>query len=439
MIVKNDETHWPFIRRRQDGVNPGEARDLPIVISRTPCPVAARFSSMNSVSHPAGITTLHRLCPGSWAELEPSLARMTSNCPVTLILPCHARELGSEALTEMVRELAEASWLRRIVIGLDGAPAEDLPAARQTFGRLPQETVLLWTTGPEVLAVESQLQAAGLAIADSGKGRNVWLCAGLVLACGDVPGLVALHDCDIKNYSRELPGRLCYPLLEKSRGLRFNKGFYSRHSDRLHGRLQRLLLRPLLQAMELRAGPVGLLQFLSAFRYPLAGESAMDTELLRQLNFPSTWGLEIGLLREVRRQLDPREVCQTELCAAYDHKHHDLSPDDATQGLHRMAREVSGTLLATVSGGTYPWREQIVETWQDMAAEALRQAAAEAALNGLAHFPEQEALAVLTFGKALQAAVEEPVPPALLPSWEAAERAVPGILTLLKAASAGSA
>ena len=55
------------------------------------------------------------------------------------------------------------------------------------------------------------------------------------------------------------------------------------------------------------------------------------------------------------------------------------------------------TLLATVAGGSYPWREQIVETWQEMAVAATRHAAAEAALNGLGHFPEQEALAVLTF------------------------------------------
>jgi glucosyl-3-phosphoglycerate synthase len=160
----------------------------------------------------------------------------------------------------------------------------------------------------------------------------------------------------------------------------------------------------------------------------------MDTALLRKVNLPSTWGLEIGLLEEVRRQLSPRSVCQTELCAAYDHKHHELSPEDPGSGLHRMAREVSATLLATVSGGTYPWREQIVETWQELTADALRHAAAEASLNGLSHFIEQESLAVLTFGKALQAAVEEPAPPSLLPSWDAAERALPGVLQQLEQA-----
>ena len=389
---------------------------------------------MSSLFHPAGITTLHRLSPEAWPALEKSLENMSRDCPVTLILPCHVRELGTEALAGIVQELAGAAWVKRIVIGLDGAEHHELASARECFAALPRETSLLWTGAPAVRELEAQLQAAGLTMAPSGKGRNVWLCAGLALAGNQKPGVVAIHDCDIKNYSRELPGRLCHPLLDQKWGFRFNKGFYSRHSDRLHGRLQRLLVRPLLRAMELRAGPLPMLQFLSAFRYPLAGESAMDTALLRKVNLPSTWGLEIGLLEEVRRQLSPRSVCQTELCAAYDHKHHELSPEDPGSGLHRMAREVSATLLATVSGGTYPWREQIVETWQELTADALRHAAAEASLNGLSHFIEQESLAVLTFGKALQAAVEEPAPPSLLPSWDAAERALPGVFQQLEQA-----
>lgn len=186
--------------------------------------------------------------------------------------------------------------------------------------------------------------------------------------------------------------------------------------------------------MELQAGPVPMLQFLSAFRYPLAGESAMDSALLARLDFSSTWGLEIGLLEEVRRQLQPGQVCQTELCAAYDHKHHDLSPDDPGNGLHRMAQEVAGTLLATVSGGTYPWRGEIQETWQALTADSLRHAAAESLLNGLSFPHEEESLAVSTFAKALQTALEQPAPPALLPSWTKAERAVPGIFAMLRRA-----
>ena len=60
---------------------------------------------MSSLSHPAGITTLHRLSPEAWPALERSLENMTRDCPGTLILPCHVRELGTEALAGIVDEL----------------------------------------------------------------------------------------------------------------------------------------------------------------------------------------------------------------------------------------------------------------------------------------------------------------------------------------------
>ena len=392
---------------------------------------------MTSYLHPAGITTLHRLVPEAWPTLEADLVRRARTCPITLILPCHARELGTAALEGILGELAGATWLARLVVGVDGADATQWADARRAFAGLPQDTRLLWTGDPAVEALEASLARGGLTTAAAGKGRNAWLCAGLAIALAEAPGVVALHDCDIRNYSRELPGRLCHPLLEPAWGFRFNKGFYSRHSDRLHGRLQRLLVRPLLRAMELCAGPVAALQFLSAFRYPLAGESALHLSLLRQLSFSATWGLEISLLEEVRRHLPAQAVSQTELCAAYDHKHQELSPDDPAVGLHRMAREVSAALLATVSGGTYPWREQILEAWQALSSEALRHAAAESALNGLHFLPDGEALAQLTFGRALQSALEQPAAPALLPAWHAVARAHPGSLAQLERAATG--
>lgn len=389
---------------------------------------------MISSQHPAGITTLHRLRGADSLPSAAGLSRLAALRPVTLVLPCHARDLGTESLVRMVSELAATPWISRFIVGLDGLEASGLAAARECFAGLGGRVSFLWTDSPAVAAAETRLRSVSETTADSGKGRNVWLCFGLALALSEgSPGIVAVHDCDIRDYSRELPARLCLPLLKPEFGFRFAKGFYSRHSDRLHGRLMRLLLRPLLQAMEMRAGPVPGLQFLSAFHYPLAGETAMDLALLRRLAVPAGWGLEIGLLDEVRRQLPPAAICQSGLCAAYDHKHQELSPDDPGSGLHRMAREVAATLLGTVSGGSYPWRDEIFVTWEARAAEALRQTEAESFLNGLNFDRDQELLAVRTFGRALEGALEMPAAPALLPSWAGAERACPGILDQLAA------
>lgn len=414
---------------------------------------------MLSTEPSAGITTLHRLqTAGGGVPPDDELLRLAADRPVTLILPCHARDLATDSLAVMVAELAATPWISRFIVGLDGVEENGLEAAKASFAGLSPRVTFLWTGSPAVQAVEDRLRKAKETTATAGKGRNVWLCFGLALALqeaaaaehaapasadtgsapsapsgggGNAAQIIAVHDCDIRAYTRELPARLCLPLLKREFGFRFVKGFYSRHSDRLHGRLMRLLVRPLLQAMELRAGPVAALQFLSAFQYPLAGETAMDTDLMRRLPVPATWGLEIGLLDEIRRMIPPSAICQSGLCAAYDHKHQDLCPDDPEAGLHRMAREVSATLLNTVSGGTYPWRDGILETWRNRASLALRHAQTESFMNGLAFHHEQESLAIQTFGRALESALELPPPPGLLPSWASAARQCPGILELL--------
>src|SRR5277367_5154301 len=48
--------------------------------------------------------------------------------------------------------------------------------------------------------------------------------------------------------------------------------------------------------------------YLTAFRYPLAGECAFPAELARELPLDSGWGLEIGWLCEVHRRLPPAPI-----------------------------------------------------------------------------------------------------------------------------------
>lgn len=378
-------------------------------------------------SHPGAITTLRRLTAGRTEALGEELQRFSRDRPVTLLLPCHVDDTGADALDVIIRELAAAPWISRIIVGLDGAKEDDTAAARVRFCPLGDRLQMIWTNAPEILQLERSLDRAGFTSADSGKGRNVWLALGAALA-GDPKnkGIIAMHDCDIRNYSREIPARLCWPLLAPGSGFRFVKGCYARHADRLHGRVMRFLVTPLLRALETVAGPLAALRFLSAFQYPLAGETAMDAALARGLAVPAAWGLEIGLLEEVRRQTPVSAVCQSELCAAYDHKHQDLSPDDPEAGLHRMAREVASAVLSTVSGGAFPWQELVLPEWRSAVENALRCAAVESALNGLEHSVDDDRLAVRTFGLALDAALDYPDRPALLPSWEEIEAHRPG-------------
>ena len=86
------------------------------------------------------------------------------------------------------------------------------------------------------------LKEHDLAPEQPGKGRNVWYCFGYTLASGRAKA-VALHDCDITTYKREMLARLIYPVANPHFGYKFCKGYYARVADnKLNGRVCRLLV-----------------------------------------------------------------------------------------------------------------------------------------------------------------------------------------------------
>ena len=177
---------------------------------------------------------------------------------MALVLPCHIKELGTKALKLIVRELKNVTYLKQIVVGIDGATrARDYSKARTFFRQLPQRPMLLWNDGPRMQQLYQKLDDAELSAGSGGKGRNVWTCFGYVLA-SEQARMVAVHDCDIITYNRELLARLCYPVAHPSLGFDFCKGYYARVSDQLNGRVMRLMVTPLIRALKsiLGAHPV---------------------------------------------------------------------------------------------------------------------------------------------------------------------------------------
>src|SRR3970282_696601 len=120
-------------------------------------------------------------------------------------------------------------------------------------------------------------------------------------------------------------------------------------TDRLHGRATRLLVTPLIRALQRMVGHQPFLTFLDSFRYPLAGEFAMIADLARINRIPSDWGLEVGVLAQVYRNCAVGRVCQVDLADTYDHKHQDLSAADPTKGRTRMAVAVTKSILRTLA------------------------------------------------------------------------------------------
>ncbi len=207
---------------------------------------------------------------------------------------------------------------------------------------------LIWVDGERVQSLLKRLEERGLSAGPNGKGRSCWLAYGHLLACRDCD-VIALHDCDIVNYDRQLLARLCYPLAHPHLGFEFVKGYYARVTDRMHGRVTRLFMTPLLRTLEGMAPGNPFLRYLDSFRYALAGEFAMDINLARVNRIPADWGLEVGVLAEVFRNCATARTCQVDLMDNYEHKHQSLSAEDKTKGLSRMASDIAKSLLRTLA------------------------------------------------------------------------------------------
>lgn len=388
---------------------------------------------MSDFFQTGAIATLHRLGKPDVPRLERDLEAFAEETPIALVLPCHIRELGTSALSLIARELKAVRYLKQIVVGIDGATkARDFQRARKFFARLPQKPTLLWNDGPRMKALFNKLEDAELDPGPGGKGRNVWVCFGYVLA-SEQARMVAVHDCDILTYNRELLARLCYPVAHPSLGFDFCKGYYARATDKLNGRVMRLLVTPMLRALKSIVGQQPFLVYLDTFRYPLAGEFAMDVDLVRRVRIPHDWALEIGLLAEVIRNSAPRAICQSELCDNYEHKHQELSPRDREKGLNKMAIDISRALFLRMAAegikldaGTF---STLLSAYMRQAEDTLRFYAADAVLNGLKYPRHDEETAVTTFVRSIRVAVEtyldDPLLTPLIPNWNRVHSAAP--------------
>jgi glucosyl-3-phosphoglycerate synthase len=117
-----------------------------------------------------------------------------------------------------------------------------------------------------------------------GKGRNVWYCMGYAIASGR-SDVVALHDCDILTYSATCSRASSIRWANPRFGYVFSKGYYSRIADgKLNGRVSRLLVGPLLEALARTVGHQDYISYLAAFRYPLSGEFAMRMSTITRIS-----------------------------------------------------------------------------------------------------------------------------------------------------------
>lgn len=383
-----------------------------------------------------GVATLHNLTDPPLDLLEKQLVAFSKNRPITLILPSLFSELEAPALAKIIDHLVEVPYLSEIIIGLDRANEEQYLYAKNYFSRLPQPHKVLWNDGPKLQAIDKQLADVDLAPKELGKGRNVWYCIGYVLAAARTD-VIALHDCDIITYSRDLLAKLLYPVANPAFSYLFCKGYYPRIGNgKVNGRVTRLLVTPMLIALQKIIGDHPYLEYLKCFRYPLAGEFAMRTTILPDIRIPSDWGLEIGILSEVWRNLNERAICQVDIADAYDHKHQPLSQDNPQMGLSRMSTDISKVIFRKLATDGVVFHQETFRTLKSTyfrtALDLIECYYNDALMNGLYVDRHEEEQAVELFAanivEAGQIFLDNPMETPFIPNWRRIQAAYPDLL-----------
>ena len=395
---------------------------------------------MSDFSQNGVVSTLHDFKTKSTSVIESELSKFSKQRKMELILPCLYSELEGTALPKIVEEISKTKYLDHIIIGLDKANEAQAKKAWKFFKKLKSPFSILWNDGPGLKKLDRELKKNNLAPSELGKGRNVWYCIGMCIA-RDSARSVALHDCDIKTYDRRMLAKLFYPVVNPLFNFEFCKGYYPRvANEKMNGRVARLLVFPLLTALEKTIGKSDYLDFMKSFKYPLAGEFSFRRNVLPELRISSDWGIEVGILSEMQRSFSPQNICQVDLADTYDHKHQVLSIDDETKGLSRMSIDIIKTFIKKLAtqGNTFS-REKfrsLKATYYRSALDLIDIYRNDAVMNGLKFDSHTEEKAVELFAinimKAGEAFILNPMDTPFIPTWSRVKSAIPNFLGRLE-------
>ena len=351
-------------------------------------------------------------------------------------------ELEGDALPKIISEIKKVKFLNNIVIGLDRANKQQFKEAKRFFSALPQRHEILWHDGPNLKKLDLKLKKNNLAPQEMGKGRNVWYCMGYILALGDSEA-VALHDCDILTYDRSMLARLVYPVANPRFNFDFCKGYYPRVSNnKVRGRVARLLVTPLLRALEKTIGFKEYISFVDSFRYPLAGEFSFRRRVLKDIRIPFDWGLEIGVLSEMYRNYAGNRLCQTDIADNYDHKHQSMSIDNRSKGLSKMSIDIIKAIIRKLAsqGETFSMSifRSLKATYYREALDFVQIYKKDALMNSYEIDVHEEETAVELFARNImisgEAFLDSPMESPNIPTWSRVDTAFPKFLTDLKSA-----
>lgn len=380
------------------------------------------------------VATLQKLGNRPVEEIERELLKISRKRKMVLLLPALYSEFEGPAMPKIIEELKGVEYLDKIVLSLDRADKRQFLEAKKMMASLHVEVQVVWHDGPGMKRLLKELQDTDFRMEQPGKGRSVWMSLGYVLADRDVYA-IALHDCDIVNYRKEMLARLIYPVVHPGVDFEFSKGYYARVTDRLYGRVTRLFYTPLILTLKKILGYNAFIEYLGNFRYALSGEFAFDAHLAKGIRISPTWGLEVSMLSEVYQKTSSNRICQVEIIESYEHKHQILDKNQTRQGLIRMATDIGHALFRVLSQDGLVMSEAFFRTlltsYMQESRTVIEKYNALALLNGLKYDRHEEIEAVDAFVTSLKIAIDEfikdPVGCPLLAAWVRVWAAIPDI------------
>jgi len=367
------------------------------------------------------------------------LCSLKEKYPSGLIIPILGRDIANPALAKIVEELNQCEYLSKIYLAISVKEEDDYQEAMKLKRRIKVPCDVVWCNKPQVVAVLEELKEKGLDVTQlSGKGKDAWITIGI--ASLDLFVFV-MHDADIVSYTKELPTKLLYPIIEPNLDFFFCKGYYTRinmDNKRLYGRIQRLFINPLLEVLQEKLRYSKYLTYLQSFSYPLSGEVAIYSDLATHLRIPCDWGLEMGLLAELYRNASYRRISEVDL-GIYDHKHKQINANE----LLKTAEDCFITLLRTLTETenidvSEPFLISLQVAYRRLAQDKIRQYHADATCNQLNFDRHEEEATVDLLSEVIVASgkkyLANPIR-AQLPDWLRTIAAMPNIRERLREAA----
>ena len=376
----------------------------------------------------------------NFEAMNSRLRDLSEKYPSGVIIPIIEADLKGQVLVNIVNELNECDYLKKVYIALATKNPQIYQEAMHVFDAFEVPHEVIWCNNPKIDGVLEELKRKGLDVTDfNGKGRDVWMAMGI--ASLDLHAFV-VHDADILNYTRMLPTKMLYPVIEPRLDFFFSKGYYARinfEKRRMYGRITRLFMSPILQAMEEKLGYNSkFVRYLQTFSYPMSGEIAIYSDLAMRLRIPCDWGFEVGLLAELYRRASYEYICEVDL-GFYDHKHKEVIGNE----LVKTAQDSLITLLRTLTEidgieVSEPFLQSLQIMYRKMAQDKIRQYHADAMCNNLYYDRHQEESSVDCLSQAIMAAgkkyLENPAK-TQMPDWLRANAAMPDIRERLRDAA----